>query len=192
MLSGAETGGTIPVRARRSAGGRRSTGWRHRGRFHRPGRHIPTSIEKASCVPNYGVRQRSRFQLPDVGDRQRSWTRFPVPRGLPSSVEQLRTTLSLRACGPRNPMKITGDQPRQSLTRQPAQQGWRAGQVPLRMSRFLWVLHLCCRRLTRSWAKDRASDALMWATSSSESLSLRRASARCRASSALASSILSA
>jgi hypothetical protein len=54
------------------------------------------------------------------------------------------------------------------------------------------VLHLWCRRLTRNWARERANEALMEATSSSESFSLSRASARRRASSALASSILSA
>src|SRR5438309_10308618 len=68
------TGGTTPARARRNAGGRRSIEY-HRMRFRRPGRHNGGGDEKASSVPNYGARQRSRFQLPYVWDRQRWWTR---------------------------------------------------------------------------------------------------------------------
>src|ERR1700746_2361383 len=78
-----------------------------------------------------------------------------------------------------------------SFLRQLPQHAKRAERVALGMLRIVWALHLRCRRLTRNWAKERASDALMCATSSSESFSLSRASARCRASSALASSILS-
>jgi hypothetical protein len=48
-----------------------------------------------------------------------------------------------------------------------------------------WALHLWCRHFTRNWAKERANEALMEATSSPASVSLSRASARRRASSAL-------
>ena len=65
-------GGRAPAPTRRSEGGRRSTEYR-RVRFRRPGRH--NGDGDPSSVPNCGVRQRSRSQLPNVEDRQRWWTR---------------------------------------------------------------------------------------------------------------------
>ena len=59
-------------------------------------------------------------------------------------------------------------------------------------ARYRAILSTRRRRLTLSCASDRASDAFTVATSSSEILSRRRAAARWRASSAFASSMLSA
>lgn len=72
-----------------------------------------------------------------------------------------------------------------NFLRKPAQYAKRAEKIARSELRFVLVLRLSCRRLTRNCTKERANEA----TSPSESF-LSRASARRRACSALASPIL--